>query len=139
MSHAKEVDTQEPLLHQNLFTTCDIPVTHSKIDHKHSSKGPYSFWGPQQRPQNYPLNKVLLLAPRTLSKKFTNNPLRFETTNGSKQRIEQAKLTHIFPRCVLSLGQPRFCLKLVHEMFGYCRSCSEVSSGSCSFLFKMIL
>ena len=37
-----------------------------------------------------------------------NNPLRFETTKCSKQRVEQASARTLFPKCVHKLGSPRF-------------------------------
>ena len=67
-----------------------------------------------------------------------NNPLRFETTKCSKQRIKQASICTLFPKCVHKLGSPRFVLEAVFLINGYCRSCFESSSGSCSF-FKMSL
>ena len=42
-----------------------------------------------------------------------NNPLRFETTKCSKQRIEQASIRTLFPKCVHKLGSPRFVLEAV--------------------------
>ena len=66
-----------------------------------------------------------------------NNPLRFETTKCSKQRIEQASIRTLFPKCVHKLGSPRFVLEAVFLINGYCRSCFESSSGSCSF-FKNV-
>ena len=62
-----------------------------------------------------------------------NNPLRFETTKCSKQRVEQSSARTLFPKCVHKLGSPRFFLEAVFLNNGYCRSCSESSSGSCSF------
>ena len=43
----------------------------------------------------------------------SNNPLRFETTKCSKQRIEQASIRTLFPKCVHKLGSPRFVLEAV--------------------------
>ena len=42
-----------------------------------------------------------------------NNPLRFETTKCSKQRIEQASIRTLFPKCVHKLGSLRFVLEAV--------------------------
>ena len=42
-----------------------------------------------------------------------NNPLRFETTKCSKQRVEQASARTLFPKCVHKLGSPRFVLEAV--------------------------
>ena len=67
-----------------------------------------------------------------------NNPLRFETTKCSKQRIEQASARTLFPKCVHQLGSPRFVSEAVFLINGYYRSCFDSSSGSCSF-FKMFL
>ena len=66
-------------------------------------------------------------------KVYPNNPLRFETTKCSKQRVEQSSARTLFPKCVHKLGSPRFFLEAVFLNNGYCRSCSESSSGSCSF------
>lgn len=38
-----------------------------------------NYWGPERRPQNCPLKEVLLLAPHTLSKKFTSKTTRHYT------------------------------------------------------------
>ena len=61
---------------------------------------------------------------------------RFQT-EGTQPTNKWSSRT-LFPRCVLLLGQPRFCVKLVRGISGYCRSSSEFSSGSCPFLLKHV-
>ena len=43
-----------------------------------------------------------IVTPRNFA--LPNNPLRFETTKCSKQRVEQTSARTLFPKCVLKLG-----------------------------------